>query len=95
MESNKSVGIESSQSGGGGVGIILLSWVGYALAGLYYVFQTYGLLYAVLGLPLISIGAGIAGLLTGIAFLLVVVVLAIAAILPFLPVIGLVALAKD
>ena len=87
--------MESNQSEGGGVGIIVLSWVGYALAGLYYVFQTYGLLYAVLGLPLISIGAGIAGLLTGVAFLLVVVVLAIAAILPFLPFIGLVELAKD
>ena len=86
--------MESNQSGGG-VGIIVLSWVGYALAGLYYVFQTYGLLYAVLGLPFISIGAGIAGLLTGVVFLLVVVVLAIAAILPFLPVIGLVELVKD
>lgn len=87
--------METNQSGGGGVGIIVLSWVGYALAGLYYVFQTYGLLYAVLGLPIISIGAGIAGLLTGLAFLLVVIILAIAAIIPFLPVIGLVALVKD
>jgi len=87
--------METNQSGGGGVGIIVLSWVGYALAGLYYVFQTYGLLYAVLGLPLISIGAGVAGLLTGLAFLLVVVILAIAAIIPFLPFIGLVALVKD
>jgi len=87
--------METNQSGGGGVGIIVLSWVGYALAGLYYVFQTYGLLYAVLGLPIISIGAGVAGLLTGLAFLLVVIILAIAAIIPFLPFIGLVALVKD
>ena len=88
MENNSNV------QGGGGASVIMLAWVGYALAGLYYVFQTYGLLYAVLGLPLISIGAGVAGLLTGLAFLIVVIILAIAAIIPFLPIVGIVALLK-